>query len=116
MVCRAGGTTLAELAAAGVPAVLIPYPLAKDDHQLKNALVYARARAASLVEEPPVPGRLGDAVAESLQSLLAEVGKRREMSAAMARLALPHAAADVAELVWSLVCSCSWSAKAAMAA
>jgi UDP-N-acetylglucosamine--N-acetylmuramyl-(pentapeptide) pyrophosphoryl-undecaprenol N-acetylglucosamine transferase len=110
VVCRAGGTTLAELAAAGVPAVLIPYPKAKDNHQLKNALVYAQAGAASIVEEPTPPGRLDDALAERLQLLLAEGEKRRKMSDAMARLARPHAAADVAELVWSLVCSRSWKA------
>jgi UDP-N-acetylglucosamine--N-acetylmuramyl-(pentapeptide) pyrophosphoryl-undecaprenol N-acetylglucosamine transferase len=95
---------------------LIPYPKAKDNHQLKNALVYAQAEAASIVEEPIPPGRLDDALAETLQTLLLEGEKRREMSAAMARLARPHAAADVAELVWSLLCSRSWRSKAALAA
>ena len=111
-VCRAGGTTLAELAAAGVPAVLIPYPSAKDDHQRKNALVYSAAGAASIVEEPLASGRLDDALAGQLQILLTEEEKRREMSAAMARLAHPYAAADIADLVWSMVCSRSWRAKA----
>ena len=115
VVCRAGGTTLAELAAVGVPAVLIPYPNAKDDHQMKNALVHAQAGAASVIEEPAAPGRLDDALAERLQSLLADGEKRRQMSAAMARLARPHAAAEVAELVWSLVCSRSWRSKAELA-
>jgi UDP-N-acetylglucosamine--N-acetylmuramyl-(pentapeptide) pyrophosphoryl-undecaprenol N-acetylglucosamine transferase len=116
VVCRAGGTTLAELAAVGVPAVLIPYPTAKDDHQRKNALVYANAGAALLVEEPAVPGRLDDALTEQLQLFLPEAEKWQEMSAAMARLGRPHAAADVAEMVWSLICSRSWQAKAELAA
>jgi UDP-N-acetylglucosamine--N-acetylmuramyl-(pentapeptide) pyrophosphoryl-undecaprenol N-acetylglucosamine transferase len=116
VVCRAGGTTLAELAAVGVPAVLIPYPNAKNDHQRKNACVYANAGAAFLVEEPAAPGRLDDALAEQLQLFLPEEEKWREMSAAMARLTRPHAAADVAELVWSMICSRAWRAKAELAA
>jgi len=43
-VCRAGGTTLAELAAAGVPAILVPYPHAADDHQAANAGTLPRRR------------------------------------------------------------------------
>jgi UDP-N-acetylglucosamine--N-acetylmuramyl-(pentapeptide) pyrophosphoryl-undecaprenol N-acetylglucosamine transferase len=116
IVCRAGGTTLAELAACAVPPVLIPFPAAKDDHQRKNALVYADAGAAVIVEEPAAPGRLDDALAEPLQELLTDVEKRRAMSAAMARMARSHAVADVAELVWSLVCSRSWQPKIEMAA
>jgi UDP-N-acetylglucosamine--N-acetylmuramyl-(pentapeptide) pyrophosphoryl-undecaprenol N-acetylglucosamine transferase len=116
IVCRAGGTTLAELAAKAVPAVLVPFPAAKDDHQRKNARIYAEAGAAAIVEEPPAPGRLDDALADPLESLLTDAGWRQEMSAAMARLARPHAAEDVAELVWSLVCSRSWRAKLEMAA
>jgi UDP-N-acetylglucosamine--N-acetylmuramyl-(pentapeptide) pyrophosphoryl-undecaprenol N-acetylglucosamine transferase len=116
VVCRAGGTTLAELATVGAPAVLIPYPNAKDDHQRKNATVFAQAGAASIVEEPVAPGRLDDALVEKLQPLFSDAEKRREMSAAMALLARPHAAADVADLVWSIVCSRSWRAKAKLAA
>jgi UDP-N-acetylglucosamine--N-acetylmuramyl-(pentapeptide) pyrophosphoryl-undecaprenol N-acetylglucosamine transferase len=116
VVCRAGGTTLAELAAVGAPAVLIPYPNAKNDHQRKNALFFAQAGAASIVEEPAAPGRLDDALVEKLQPLFSDAEKRREMSVAMARLARPQAAADVADLVWSIVCSRSWRAKAELAA
>jgi UDP-N-acetylglucosamine--N-acetylmuramyl-(pentapeptide) pyrophosphoryl-undecaprenol N-acetylglucosamine transferase len=116
VVCRAGGTTLAELAAVGAPAVLIPYPNAKDDHQRKNALVFASTGAALIVEEPAATCRLDDALAERLQPLATDAAKRREMSVAMARLARPHAADDVADLVWSLVCSRSWRETASMAA
>jgi UDP-N-acetylglucosamine--N-acetylmuramyl-(pentapeptide) pyrophosphoryl-undecaprenol N-acetylglucosamine transferase len=116
VVCRAGGTTLAEMAAIGAPAVLIPYPNAKDDHQRKNAIVFAATGAATIVEEPAAPLRLDDALAERLKPLLADAEKRREMSAAMARFARLHAAADVADLVWSLVCSRAWRETAEMAA
>src|SRR5262249_39040684 len=50
-ICRAGGTTLAELAATGVPAVLIPYPHASNDHQGLNAEVFRSAGAAQIVDE-----------------------------------------------------------------
>jgi UDP-N-acetylglucosamine--N-acetylmuramyl-(pentapeptide) pyrophosphoryl-undecaprenol N-acetylglucosamine transferase len=116
VVCRAGGTTLAELAVSGVPAALIPYPHAKDDHQRENALVFAKAGAAAMVEEPVAPDRLDDALADRLQSLLADERQRRAMAHAMVRLAHPHAAEDVAELLWSIVCSRSWQATAELAA
>ena len=55
-VCRAGGTTLAELAVSGVPAVLVPYPYAADDHQRKNAEVYTSAGACLLLDQREVTG------------------------------------------------------------
>lgn len=50
-VCRAGASTLAELAVVGLPSILIPYPHASDDHQRKNAEVFARRNAALLIED-----------------------------------------------------------------
>jgi UDP-N-acetylglucosamine--N-acetylmuramyl-(pentapeptide) pyrophosphoryl-undecaprenol N-acetylglucosamine transferase len=50
-VCRAGASTLAELAVVGLPSILIPYPHAADDHQRKNADVFVRHNAALLVED-----------------------------------------------------------------
>jgi UDP-N-acetylglucosamine--N-acetylmuramyl-(pentapeptide) pyrophosphoryl-undecaprenol N-acetylglucosamine transferase len=58
VVSRAGATTLAELAALGVPAVLVPFPAAADDHQRRNALVLAEHGAAVLMEER-CPARAG---------------------------------------------------------
>ena len=46
VICRAGATTLAELAASGTPAILVPLPTATDDHQRRNAEVVADAGAA----------------------------------------------------------------------
>jgi len=51
VVCRAGATTVAEIAAAGVASVLVPYPHAVDDHQTANARFLADAGAAILVPE-----------------------------------------------------------------
>jgi UDP-N-acetylglucosamine--N-acetylmuramyl-(pentapeptide) pyrophosphoryl-undecaprenol N-acetylglucosamine transferase len=53
---RAGATTLAELAAAGRPAVLVPLPTATDDHQRRNAQVLADAGAAVVIDERDLTG------------------------------------------------------------
>jgi UDP-N-acetylglucosamine--N-acetylmuramyl-(pentapeptide) pyrophosphoryl-undecaprenol N-acetylglucosamine transferase len=50
LICRAGATTIAEMAAAGKPAVLIPLPTAADDHQRKNAAALAAAGAAAVID------------------------------------------------------------------
>ncbi len=50
-VCRAGASTLAELATVGLPSILIPYPHAADDHQRKNARVFAQHNAATIIED-----------------------------------------------------------------
>ena len=52
VVCRGGGTTVAELMAAGRPAIVVPYPYHRDRQQLRNAEVLARVGAALVVEEP----------------------------------------------------------------
>jgi UDP-N-acetylglucosamine--N-acetylmuramyl-(pentapeptide) pyrophosphoryl-undecaprenol N-acetylglucosamine transferase len=104
-VCRAGGTTLAELAAAGVPAVLLPYPQATDDHQLANARLYAAHGGCVTIDERDVTGRLDDCLAEMLCFVLANDGLRQRMAAAISELARPNAAADVAGLIWSIVSS-----------
>ena len=96
VVCRAGALTLAELCAAGVGAVLVPFPAAVDDHQTRNAEYLAERGAAVIVPE-------GEAFAErllsSLQPLLAEAGARLAMAEAARAAARPDAAARVADLV-----------------
>jgi UDP-N-acetylglucosamine--N-acetylmuramyl-(pentapeptide) pyrophosphoryl-undecaprenol N-acetylglucosamine transferase len=104
-VCRAGGTTLAELAAAGVPAILLPYPHATDDHQAANARHYAGGGGCVTIDERDVPGRLDDQLADMLCFLVANDELRVRMGAAMHALARPNAAADVADLIWSIVSS-----------
>jgi UDP-N-acetylglucosamine--N-acetylmuramyl-(pentapeptide) pyrophosphoryl-undecaprenol N-acetylglucosamine transferase len=101
-VCRAGGSTLAELAATGVPAVLVPYPHAADNHQRRNAEVFAAAGAARIVEEHNVALRLDDALAAALSDLLSNAPTRRAMSSAMLQLARPDAAWQVAMMIYDL--------------
>ncbi len=80
VLCRAGATTLAELAAFGLPSILVPYPYAADDHQEANARAYERAGAARVVKE-------SDATPASLSIEIAELLEHRERLRAMAEAA-----------------------------
>lgn len=99
VVCRAGATTLAELAAIGRPAILIPLPTATDDHQRKNAAVLAAAGAAECVDER---GLTGAALAARLVTLLGNPARRAAMSDAARRLARPDAAQAIADRALAL--------------
>ncbi len=98
-VSRAGGTTLAELAAAGVPAVLAAYPLAADDHQSRNAEAYARTGGCVALDERDPAAPFDLRLAEVLSPLLSEHDARSGMGRAMRRMARPEAARKVAEIV-----------------
>jgi UDP-N-acetylglucosamine--N-acetylmuramyl-(pentapeptide) pyrophosphoryl-undecaprenol N-acetylglucosamine transferase len=89
VVCRAGATTIAELTAAGRPAVFIPLPTAADDHQRKNADVLVRAGAAEVLDQQTLTGV---AVAARLTALLQDSTRLAAMSAAARQLARPDAA------------------------
>jgi len=109
-ISRSGGTTLAELAAAEVPALLVPYPHAKDDHQRRNADRFARRGAARTVDPRMTPGRLDDQLAEELAGLLIDRHRRKLMSAAMRREARPDAAWSVSRMILDLVAMPSFRA------
>lgn len=92
-VCRAGALTLAELAAAGRPAVLVPFPHATDDHQVRNARAVEAAGAALVLRDEECDGvRLAAAVEE----LASAPDRLAAMAAASARLARPEAADVIA--------------------
>ncbi len=95
-VCRSGAITVAELAAAGVPSVLVPWPGAAGDHQTDNARVMERAGAAVLLPDAQADGAHLDAVA---RELLLDPDRLTSMSAAARALARPDAADRLAELV-----------------
>ncbi len=96
VVSRGGGATLAELAACGVPAVICPYPHAKDDHQRCNAEAYARAGACGVIEEF---GPFHSSLVSILAELLTCNKRRDEMAQAMQQSARPHAARHVAQIL-----------------
>ena len=91
---RAGATTVAELAIAGVPAVLIPYPFAANNHQALNAREMA-ARGAALVFEQSA--LTAESLATELAPLLADDTRRAAMAAAMKSLARPDAAKTIVD-------------------
>ena len=97
--CRAGATTVAELAAVGMPSVLIPFPYATHDHQTHNAKALEAAGAARLVPEGEV-GRVD--VGGMLLSLLSGGDDLPAMSRAARAAARPDAAAAVARGILSL--------------
>ena len=101
-VCRAGGTTLAELAAAAVPAILVPYPHAADDHQRKNAEAFAAAGGCLIVDQREYPESLECRLADAIRALVADPARRAAMADAMYRLARPNAAADVADRILAI--------------
>lgn len=99
-VCRAGATTLAEVAAAGLPAVLVPFPGATDDHQRRNAEALVRGGAAVLVPQGEgLAGRLADDVL----ALVADEPRRARIGAAVRAFARPDAAARIVDRVLELV-------------
>ena len=91
-VSRAGGSVW-ELAAAGLPAVLVPSPNVTADHQTKNARHFERGGGAVVLQEPELPARGREVVLE----LLADAERRDRMSEAMRALARPDAADTIAE-------------------
>jgi UDP-N-acetylglucosamine--N-acetylmuramyl-(pentapeptide) pyrophosphoryl-undecaprenol N-acetylglucosamine transferase len=95
VVCRSGASTVAEIAAAGKPAIFVPFPRAADDHQRVNAEALARAGAAVVVEESKLEGIW---LAETISALLQDPSRLASMSAAARSLAHPNAASDIAAM------------------
>ncbi|MCU1325988.1 MAG: UDP-N-acetylglucosamine--N-acetylmuramyl-(pentapeptide) pyrophosphoryl-undecaprenol [Bryobacterales bacterium] len=96
IICRAGAGAVAELAAAGKPAVLIPFPFAADDHQLKNAQAFERAGAAVLSLDKEWTGqKLFDLACE----FLANPQRLAAMGESARRLARPGAAQRAAQIL-----------------
>jgi len=104
VVCRAGGTTLAELALAGVPALLVPSPQATDDHQVANAKVFASAGACRLIDETSQLGALDKALARELKSLISDNELRHDMGQKIRGLARPQASAEIASAIQDTLC------------
>ena len=93
VVARAGAASLAEFAAFSLPGILIPFPYATDDHQTRNAEIYARVQAAILLKESEVSGEL---LARKIRELIEDRERIRQMAANSSRLAPKDAAGRVA--------------------
>ena len=99
IVCRAGATTLAELTAAGRPAILIPLPTATDDHQRKNADALVRQGAARVIDQRELTGAR---LAQELMALARDASARERMSVAARGMARPDAARVIVDRVLEL--------------
>ena len=95
VVCRAGALTVAELCAAGLPALFVPYPAAVDDHQTANAGPMAAAGAATIIQEVDLtPALLAGLLREWLQSRVALLQKAEKARA----LAQPDSLQRITEM------------------
>ena len=99
VVCRAGATTLAELAAAGRASVLVPLPTAADDHQRRNAEVMRAAGASDVIEEKDLTGAV---LAERIAALLRDTSQLRSMATLARALAKPDAARTIVDRAFEL--------------
>ncbi len=94
VVCRSGALTVSELAAAGMPSLLVPFPFAVDDHQTKNGQFLVDAGAAVLFQQKDLDaGKL----AEVMRELFADKDKLQLMADNARSLAQPHSAEMIAD-------------------
>ena len=96
VVARAGAASLAEFAGFSLPGIVIPFPYAADDHQTRNAEIYARADAAILLKQSDLSGEL---LARSIRELVENPQRLQQMAANCARLAPNDAAGLVANTI-----------------
>jgi UDP-N-acetylglucosamine--N-acetylmuramyl-(pentapeptide) pyrophosphoryl-undecaprenol N-acetylglucosamine transferase len=95
VVCRSGALTVSELAAVGLPAILVPFPFAVDDHQTRNAEWLVSAGAARLQDEASCSI---ESMASHLTELLSDRARLLSMACAARSLAVPDSADRVAEI------------------
>ena len=89
MLCRAGGMTIAEITAFGLPAILVPFARATNDHQTLNALSLERKGAATVIPEEEIsPERL----AREIKGIILDEPRLSDMSRASRSLGNPNAA------------------------
>ena len=95
IICRAGALTLAEVSAAGVATVLVPYPYAVDDHQTHNAGSLVKAGAAKLIQESDLSEQV---LASEIQRIASDKNQLITMAEAARRHAKPEAANTIADI------------------
>lgn len=108
VVCRAGATTLAEITARGLPAILVPYPFAAERHQDHNAALLAERGAARILSDEQV----GEGLQEMVAELFGHPERLQDMAVASAALGRPEAAARVVQVALEQL-SGSWEQAAA---
>jgi UDP-N-acetylglucosamine--N-acetylmuramyl-(pentapeptide) pyrophosphoryl-undecaprenol N-acetylglucosamine transferase len=96
VISRSGASSLIEIASAGHPSILVPYPHAADDHQTRNAEVFAQAGAALLVQEN---GLDAEKLSTLVSSILQDLPTYKRMASAARTLAVPDAADRVSAAI-----------------
>jgi UDP-N-acetylglucosamine--N-acetylmuramyl-(pentapeptide) pyrophosphoryl-undecaprenol N-acetylglucosamine transferase len=99
VIARSGAGTVAELMAIGRPAILVPLPSAMDDHQTDNAALLSRAGAGWLLAQKTLDA---ESLARTLQALLRDPSELAAKAEAAHKLAIPHAADNLADMVEQL--------------
>ena len=100
VICRAGATTTAELIAAGKASMMIPFPLAADDHQRKNAEALEQAGAGRMILQQDLSG---ERLAMEIVTLVGAPEKITSMEQAARKLARGDAAGAVVDMIEKLV-------------
>ena len=95
LMCRSGASTVAEVAAAGKPAIFVPLPTAADDHQRRNAEALAKAGAAVIIEQRNLTRQ---SLIETVSSLLNDPARIEGMGQAARKMAHPKAAQEIAAM------------------
>ena len=96
VICRSGAGAVSELAAAGKPSILVPFPFAADDHQTRNAEALERGGAARLVRDA---GFTGQRLFSTVQELAAPSGGLERMGESARQFAKPGAARRAADIL-----------------
>lgn len=100
IIYRAGAIGLAEIAARGLPAVLVPYPYAAENHQEYNARLVEEKGAAVVITDKELTGKK---LSQTISSLLFEPGKLTQMAAASHALGRPRATSDIVEAILAIL-------------
>ena len=100
VVSRAGATTVAEITACGLPAILVPFPYATHDHQRKNAKVLEQAGAALVMEDQQLNGTV---LGQEIISLMRDVPRLKQMGSMSRSLGHPQAVTEIADLCFSMM-------------
>ena len=100
MVCRAGGMTIAEMTACGIPAIFVPLPTAAGDHQQLNAQAVADAGGGVLLNQRTLTGTK---LAEKIIEIITNPEEQQRMANQSHQLGNPHAGEEIAQSILSLV-------------
>ncbi len=100
VMCRGGASTVSELTALGMPAVMVPSPYVTNNHQEKNARILERHGGAVVVLEPETNGA---ALYDTASAILSDAAKRAEMSRGMAQLGIRDATKRLYDTVMALL-------------